>query len=150
MAELQPRRSRQVSAATFSTLPPLGPSFDLDENLPLGPDSLRHGQLSNGMTYYVRYNGRPKERVSAFLAVRIGSVVEEEHERGVAHILEHLAFNATEKFSNHELIHFLESIGAPFGACQNAHTSLDETVYTFKVPLAREVGDTKGNVDKQH
>eukprot|EP00775_Hariotina_reticulata_P001723 gene1723-2067_t len=57
-------------------------------------------------------------------------------ERGVAHILEHLAFNATEQYSNHDIVTFLESIGASFGACQNAYTSADETCYTLMVPTS--------------
>ncbi|KIY93439.1 hypothetical protein MNEG_14523 [Monoraphidium neglectum] len=64
----------------------------------------------------------------------VGSAQEEDHERGVAHILEHLAFNATENYSNHQIVSFLEAIGASFGACQNAYTSSDETVYQLTVP----------------
>ncbi len=65
---------------------------------------------------------------------QVGSVQEEDHEQGVAHIVEHLAFNATDRFQNHELVRFLESIGAQFGACQNATTSSDETIYELIVP----------------
>lgn len=63
------------------------------------------------------------------------SVLEEEDERGVAHIVEHLAFSATTKYSNHDIIKFLESIGAEFGACQNAVTSADDIVYELFVPV---------------
>lgn len=63
------------------------------------------------------------------------SVLEEEDERGVAHIVEHLAFSATKKYSNHYIVKFLESIGAEFGACQNAVTSADETIYELFVPV---------------
>lgn len=63
------------------------------------------------------------------------SVLEEEDERGVAHIVEHLAFSATRKYTNHDIIKFLESIGAEFGACQNAVTSADDTVYELLVPV---------------
>jgi predicted Zn-dependent peptidase len=63
------------------------------------------------------------------------SVLEEEDERGVAHIVEHLAFSATKKYTNHDMIKFLESIGAEFGACQNAVTSADDTVYELFVPV---------------
>jgi len=71
------------------------------------------------------------------LTIRLtgSSVLEEEHERGVAHIVEHLAFNATTKYSNHDIVKFLESIGAEFGACQNAMTSADDTVYELFVPI---------------
>lgn len=63
------------------------------------------------------------------------SVLEEEEERGVAHIVEHLAFSATTKYTNHDIVKFLESIGAEFGACQNAVTSADETIYELFVPV---------------
>lgn len=63
------------------------------------------------------------------------SVLEEEEERGVAHIVEHLAFSATKRYTNHDIIKFLESIGAEFGACQNASTSPDETIYELLVPI---------------
>lgn len=63
------------------------------------------------------------------------SVLEEEEERGVAHIAEHLAFNATTKYTNHDIVKFLQSIGVEFGPCQNAYTSFDETVYELFVPV---------------
>jgi predicted Zn-dependent peptidase len=69
------------------------------------------------------------------LARKLRSVVEEEDERGVAHIVEHLAFSATSRYTNHDIVKFLESIGAEFGACQNALTSSDETIYELLVPV---------------
>eukprot|EP00877_Chromochloris_zofingiensis_P010304 jgi/Chrzof1/5527/Cz16g06120.t1 len=84
--------------------------------------------------YYVRKCNKPKQRAALGLAVKVGSVVEADTEQGVAHIVEHLAFNATEGYSNHDIVKFLESVGASFGACQNAHTSADETVYSLVVP----------------
>ncbi|KAK9820030.1 hypothetical protein WJX72_005269 [[Myrmecia] bisecta] len=121
---------------SFKALPEVELSEpDMHVPLPLGPDSLKHGRLANGMSYYVRPCSRPKQRAAVALAVRVGSVVEEDHEQGIAHIVEHLAFNATEKYSNHDLVKFLESIGAEFGACQNAYTSADETVYELLVPV---------------
>ena len=65
-------------------------------------------------------------------------MVETEEERGVAHIVEHLAFSATKQYSNHDIVKFLESIGAEFGACQNAYTSADETVFELMVPIDKE------------
>lgn len=105
--------------------------------IPLGPSSLLHGVLDNGLTYYVRQNPKPKQRAALALGVRIGSVVEAEEERGVAHIVEHLAFSATRRYDNHQIVRFLESIGAEFGACQNAYTSADETVFELFVPVDR-------------
>ncbi|KAF5184288.1 Zinc protease pqql-like [Thalictrum thalictroides] len=102
-----------------------------DEN-PIGVD---YGRLDNGLRYYVRSNSKPKMRAALALAVKVGSVMEEEAERGVAHIVEHLAFSATKKYTNHDIVKFLESIGAEFGACQNASTSADETIYELLVPV---------------
>ncbi|XP_052199575.1 zinc protease PQQL-like isoform X2 [Diospyros lotus] len=99
---------------------------------PFGAD---YGRLPNGLFYYVRSNSKPKMRAALALAVKAGSVLEEEDERGVAHIVEHLAFSATKKYTNHDIVKFLESIGAEFGACQNAVTSADETVYELFVPV---------------
>ncbi|KAL3829959.1 hypothetical protein ACJIZ3_018761 [Penstemon smallii] len=105
---------------------------DVLAETPYGAD---YGQLKNGLTYYVRCNSKPKMRAALALAVKVGSVLEEEEERGVAHIVEHLAFSATTKYTNHDIVKFLESIGAEFGACQNAVTSADETVYELFVPV---------------
>lgn len=108
---------------------------DLEEELSSDPDGAEYGKLENGLTYYVRRNAKPKMRAALALAVKVGSVFEEENERGVAHIVEHLAFSATKSYTNHEIVKFLESIGASFGACGNAYTSCDETVYELFVPV---------------
>ena len=77
-------------------------------------------------------------------------MLETEEQRGVAHIVEHLAFRATEKYDNFALIKYLESIGAPFGACQNAYTSFDETVYSLHIPTDDEVCVTVFTVHALH
>ncbi|KAL8136373.1 hypothetical protein V2J09_002374 [Rumex salicifolius] len=110
-------------------------NVDLEEKLSLEPEGAEYGKLENGFTYYVRRNDKPKMRAALALAVKAGSVFEEENERGVAHIVEHLAFSATKSYTNHEIVKFLESIGASFGACGNAYTSCDETVYELFVPI---------------
>ncbi|KAK1264477.1 hypothetical protein QJS04_geneDACA018123 [Acorus gramineus] len=107
----------------------------MDEALPVEPVGVHYGVLDNGLSYYVRCNPKPRMRAALALAVRVGSVLEEEEERGVAHIVEHLAFSATTKYTNHDIVKFLESIGAEFGACQNAMTSSDETIYELLVPV---------------
>ncbi|KAF9615719.1 hypothetical protein IFM89_026134 [Coptis chinensis] len=99
------------------------------------PVGVEYGRLDNGLRYYVRSNSKPKMRAALALAVKVGSVAEEEAERGVAHIVEHLAFSATQNYTNHDIVKFLESIGAEFGACQNASTSADETIYELLVPV---------------
>ena len=88
----------------------------LDTALPLGPEDLLYSQLDNGLTYYVRRNAKPQRRAALALVVRVGSLSETEDARGVAHFVEHLAFNATEAFTKHSLVEFLESAGLPFGA----------------------------------
>lgn len=117
---------------------------DLDAQLPL-PSDLRRGTLPNGLQYFVRPSQKPKARASLALAVKVGSVLEEDAEHGLSHILEHLAFSATESFQRHDVVKFLESIGASFGACTNAYTSYDETVFELfgeeggAVPIIRNI-----------
>jgi zinc protease len=93
------------------------------------------GTLPNGLRYYILENSRPENRAYLALAVNAGSVLEEEDERGLAHFVEHLAFNDTERFPKLELIEYLRSLGMRFGADANAYTSYDETVYYFDVPV---------------
>lgn len=102
------------------------------------PSEARSGSLSNGLNWIVQENKEPKTRAELYLIVGFGSLVEEDHERGIAHIIEHLGFSATKSYENHEIVKFLESIGAPFGACQNAYTTFDRTVYTLHVPTDKE------------
>ena len=112
---------------------PALPVFDPDEPLPFDPD-VTVGTLSNGLTYYIRQNSEPQGRAHLSLVVRAGSVLEEEQQRGLAHFVEHMAFNGTERFEKQEIIEYLESIGSDFGAHLNAYTGLDETVYFLEVP----------------
>jgi zinc protease len=98
------------------------------QNLPVHQD-LKSGVLQNGLTYYILKNTQPKSMVSFRLATKVGSILEEESERGLAHFVEHMAFNGSENFQKNELIHFLENTGTRFGPDLNAYTSFDETVY---------------------
>lgn len=118
------------------------PALPLEQVLPVDP-AVRTGQLANGMRYYIRRNVRPANRVALRLAVNVGSIHEEDDQRGLAHFLEHMAFNGTRNFKPGELITFLESIGARFGPHVNAYTSFDETVYMLDVPT-----DRPGYVDR--
>ena len=102
-------------------------------DIPFDPEA-HHGTLSNGLTYYVKENREPLNRAQLRLALRAGSILEEEHERGLAHYVEHMAFDGTERFAKHELIDYLESVGSKFGPDLNAHTSFDETVYKIEIP----------------
>ena len=105
----------------------------LDATLPI--DSLVvAGELPNGFRYLIRHNEKPEDRAELRLTVDVGSVLEAEEERGLAHFTEHMAFNGTEHFAKQELIDYLELIGMRFGADLNAYTSFDETVYMLTVP----------------
>jgi zinc protease len=101
--------------------------------LPLDPKVIT-GRLPNGLRYYVRQNARPEKRAELRLAVNAGSVLEANDQRGLAHFVEHMAFNGTRRFEKQELVNFIERIGMRFGAHLNAYTSFDETVYMLRVP----------------
>ena len=103
------------------------------QDLPFDPQVAR-GTLSNGMSYYIRRNQEPQDRAQIALAVRVGSVFEEESERGLAHFVEHMAFNGTERFAKQEIVEYLESLGSAFGPDLNAYTSFDETLYFLEIP----------------
>lgn len=105
----------------------------IDDAMPWDP-GVRKGTLDNGLTWYVEQNPEPQERVELWMAVRVGSVHEDEDQQGLAHYVEHMAFNGTEHFPKNELIEYLESVGTRFGAHLNAHTSFEETVYKLQVP----------------
>ena len=99
--------------------------------LPIDP-SVRIGQLPNGMHYYIQYNPKPENRAEFRLAVHAGSLQEDEDQQGLAHFVEHMAFNGTEHFEKNELINYLEKTGTRFGADLNAYTSFEETVYLLQ------------------
>lgn len=106
----------------------------------LTPDeNVRIGKLPNGLTYYIRHNDYPKGQADFYIAQKVGSMQEEDNQRGLAHFLEHMCFNGTTNFPDKTLINWLESVGVKFGANLNAYTSFDETVYLIEnVPVARE------------
>ena len=110
-----------------------GSAQDLSAPLPLDP-AIRTGTLPNGLTFFIRQNGRPEKRVMLRLAVKAGSIDEDDDQRGLAHMIEHMAFNGSTHFKPGELVSYLESIGARFGPHVNAYTSFDETVYMLDVP----------------
>ena len=101
--------------------------------------AVRVGKLDNGLTYYIRHNEYPKQRAEFHIAQAVGATMEEDHQNGLAHFLEHMAFNGTEHFAGKGIIEYFESIGVNFGGNINAYTSLDETVYRLsEVPTIRE------------
>ena len=106
----------------------------LDDPLPPDP-AVVAGALDNGLRYFVRENGRPENRALLRLVVDAGSILEDEDQLGLAHFVEHMAFNGTRNFEKQALVDYLESIGMAFGPHVNAYTSFDETVYMLQVPM---------------
>ena len=103
--------------------------------LPIDPN-VRIGTLENGLTYYIRHNNLPEGQADFYIAQRVGSLLEEESQRGLAHFLEHMCFNGTTHFPNNNLREYLEKIGVKFGVNLNAYTAMDETVYNINnVPI---------------
>lgn len=96
--------------------------------VPSDPD-VRIGKLDNGLTYYIRHNNWPENRANFYIAQKVGSLQEEETQRGLAHFLEHMCFNGTQNFPGNNIIRFCEKIGVQFGSDLNAYTSIEETVY---------------------
>ena len=109
------------------------------QQIPLD-NKVRYGILPNGMTYYIRFNNLPEQRADFFIAQKVGSILEEENQRGLAHFLEHMAFNGTENFPGTTALRdYLQSVGVKFGENLNAYTSVDRTVYMIKnVPTIRQ------------
>ena len=107
------------------------PPIPVDQNVKIG-------KLDNGLTYYIRHNEEPKGQANFYIAQKVGSILEDESQRGLAHFLEHMCFNGTEHFPGNGVIKYCESIGVKFGADLNAYTSIDETVYNIdNVPVAK-------------
>ena len=105
----------------------------LDLTIPVDP-LITVGTLPNGLRYYVRENRLPQARAELRLVVKAGSVLEDEDQRGLAHFVEHMAFNGTRHFPKQEISTFMQALGMRFGAHVNAHTSFDETVYELQIP----------------
>jgi zinc protease len=123
------------TAAALAAIKPTDP-------IPVGPQ-VKVGKLANGLTYYIQKNGKPEKKLELRLVVKAGSVLEDDDQQGLAHFLEHMAFNGSTNFKKHELISYLRSIGVKFGADLNAYTSFDETVYILPIPT-----DKRENIDK--
>jgi zinc protease len=105
----------------------------LDQPIPVD-QQIRIGKLANGLTYYIRKNSKPENRVELRLAVNAGSVLEDNDQQGLAHFVEHMAFNGTKNFAKNDLVKYLQSVGVQFGPEINAYTSFDETVYMLTLP----------------
>lgn len=101
------------------------------------------GKLSNGLTYYIRENKKPEKKVELRLVVKVGSIMEDDDQQGLAHMAEHMAFNGTRNFKKNDIVSYLQNIGVGFGNDLNAYTSFDETVYILPIPT-----DQPGNLEK--
>jgi len=107
----------------------------VDPNTPIPFDStVRRGTLPNGLRYYIKQNAKPEKRLELRLAVKAGSVLEDTDQLGLAHFVEHMAFNGTKRFPKQAIVDFLEQSGMRFGGDLNAYTSFDETVYNLTIP----------------
>ena len=111
---------------------------DLNQSVPVDPE-VRKGVLENGITYYIRHNEEPKERASFYIFQNVGALLEEDNQNGLAHFLEHMAFNGTEHFEGKGILNTLEKHGVAFGRNINAYTAYNETVYNLS--------DVPSNVD---
>lgn len=114
----------------------------VSEKLPVDP-KVKIGKLPNGLTYYIRQNKKPEQKVELRLVVNAGSILEDETQQGLAHMSEHMAFNGTTNFKKNDIVSFLQDIGVGFGNDLNAYTSFDETVYMLPIPT-----DKPGNLEK--
>ncbi len=122
--------ARQAAPMTVAPLP------SATERVPVDP-RITIGRLENGLRYYIRRNPRPAKRAELRLVINAGSVLEEDDQLGLAHVVEHMAFNGTKHFAGQEITAFMESIGMQFGPSLNAFTTFDDTTFVLKVPTDR-------------
>lgn len=115
---------------------------NLNEKLTLDP-KVKTGKLDNGLSFYIRQNKKPEQKVELRLVLNAGSILEDDDQQGLAHMAEHMAFNGTKNFRKNDIVSFLQDIGVGFGNDLNAYTSFDETVYILPIPT-----DKPGNLEK--
>jgi zinc protease len=115
----------------------------LSAPMPMDPE-ITIGKFPNGLRYYIRKNKKPEKRAELRLVVKAGSILEDDDQQGLAHLVEHMAFNGTSHFPKNELVAFIETLGMRFGADVNAYTSFDETVYMLTVPTDKPETVDKG------
>lgn len=129
---------KRIFFTTFALLAVvISASAQMPQPLPLDP-KIKTGKLDNGLTYYVAKNSEPKGQAEFYIAQKVGAILEEENQRGLAHFLEHMAFNGTKNFPGNSIITYLGGIGVKFGENLNAGTGIDQTVYNISaVPLNR-------------
>lgn len=136
-------RAFAAAALLFATGTAFAQAPEGEEAMPQVPqlpldEQVRTGKLDNGLTYFIRHNENPKGQADFFIAQKVGSILEDDNQRGLAHFLEHMCFNGTTHFPGKMVIDWLESVGVKFGYNLNAYTGFDETVYNIsQVPVAR-------------
>jgi zinc protease len=131
-----PATGDQLAASSGAATVPL------DQKVPVDP-RITIGTLPNGLRYYIRRNQAPRNRAELRLVVKAGSVLEDDNQRGLAHMVEHMAFNGSKNFPGNRIVAFMQAIGMRFGAHVNAHTGFDETVFQLQIPT-----DNPGVVDR--
>src|SRR6186997_1977350 len=114
-------------------LPAASQTQSLTQPMPVDPQ-ITMGKFPNGLRYYIRTNKKPEHRAELRLVVNAGSILEDNDQLGLAHFVEHMAFNGTKHFPKQDIAAFMQSIGMRFGPSVNAVTSFDETVYALQVP----------------
>jgi zinc protease len=122
-----PQPAAPPAPVAATPAPPADPEIALDPEI-------KRGTLRNGLTYYVMKHQKPEQRAALWLVVNAGSVLEDDDQRGLAHFVEHMAFNGTRRFPRQAIVDYMEKAGIRFGADLNARTSFDETVYQLTVP----------------
>lgn len=123
----------QAQSPSRDELPQDAFTIGLDNRIPVDPP-VTAGELKNGIKYYIRSNKEPANRAEIRLVVNAGSILEDEKQLGLAHLLEHMAFQGTKNFEKQKIIDFMESIGMPLGHGVNAGTSFDQTIYMLQLP----------------
>ena len=117
--------------------------INLNEKLPLDT-SVTIGKLANGLTYYIRHNAKPEQKVELRLVVNAGSINEDDDQQGLAHMAEHMAFNGTKNFRKNDIVSFLQEIGVGFGNDLNANTGFNQTIYILPIPTDKPANIEKG------
>ena len=140
---LRPLVTAVALAAAFAAAPAAQQTLNLQDTIPFD-SAVRTATLPNGLTYFVRHNEQPQKRVSLRLAVKAGSTNEADDQQGLAHLIEHMAFNGSAHFKPGELVSYFESTGARLGPHDNAYTSFDETVYMLDLPTDKPDVVAKG------
>ena len=127
----QPNRYKMKLRNLFVAVFLLATGFVSAQQMPEIPvdKDVRIGKLDNGLTYYLRHNGFPEKKANFYIAQRVGSIQEDDSQQGLAHFLEHMAFNGSEHFPTGTMTEYLQSIGVEYGRSLNAYTSIDRTVY---------------------